>query len=238
MVLTAAMMPLMFMMTVTAAAMIFMLMFVVTVAAAAMMFFVVVMSAATMFLFQFFQICSNRSFSFHSMQQLLTGKLIPGRSNDYSIGITLAQQLHSLIQFIMGNDVRAGKNNDICGFHLVIVELTKVLHINLNLTGIHNSNAEAQLHTFNLIYSGDYIGQFANTGGLNKHTVRMIILNHLCQSLTKISHKRAANASGVHLGNIDTRILQKTAVNADLTEFVLNENQFLPTVAFLNHLFN
>ena len=66
----------------------------------------------------------------------------------------------------------------------------------------------------------------------------MIPLNHLSQSLAKITHKTAANATGIHFGNINPRILQKAAINADLAKLVLNEHQFLCRIAFLDHFLN
>ena len=52
----------------------------------------------------------------------------------------------------------------------------------------------------------------------------MVLLNNLSQRLAEVTHQTAADAAGVHFGNVDARILQETAVNADLTELVLDQH--------------
>ena len=63
----------------------------------------------------------------------------------------------------------------------------------------------------------------------------MVLVNHLLQSLAKVSHQGAANASGIHLPNFNARLLQKTAVNSNFAELIFDEHQFLLAVAFGNH---
>ena len=62
----------------------------------------------------------------------------------------------------------------------------------------------------------------ADTGGLNDDAVRMELLLYLHKRFAEISDKRAADAAGIHLGNLDAGLLQKAAVDADFTEFVLD----------------
>ena len=76
----------------------------------------------------------------------------------------------------------------------------------------------------NFFNSTDHIRQFADTGRLDDHPVRMILRNDLFQRLAKIAYQAAANTAGVHLRNIDAGILQETAVNTDLTELILDKD--------------
>ena len=124
--------------------------------------------------------------------------------------------------------------------YLVIVELTEVLHINLHLAGIHHRNGKAHFHlrTGNLFHSGHHIGKLTNTGRLNENSLGGILGNNLLQSLTEVAHQAAANTAGIHFRDVDACILQKAAVNADLTEFVFDQHQFLTCVGFRDHLFD
>ena len=175
--------------------------------------------------------------SLHGVDQLLTGELIPRRDNQGGGVILLPQQFHSGIQLLLRNGLRSGKDNSRSRLHLVIVELAKVLGIHFNLAGIHNRNGITQGHIIagDLLHSCNNIGQLANTGRLNKNAVGMVFFNDLFQRLAKVAHQRAANAAGVHLRNVDTGILQETAINTDLAKLVLNEDQLLALVAFLDH---
>ena len=56
----------------------------------------------------------------------------------------------------------------------------------------------------------------------------MILVRNLFQRRAEISDKRTADASGVHLPDLYSGILQKSAVYADLTEFILDQDHLLP----------
>ena len=207
---------------------------------------VVIMTAATMTLFvvmvvmvclflQLFQLCGNGCATIHSTQQLGAAELIPGSGHDGSVVIVFPKHFNCLMKLLLGNTIGTGQHDCGSGFHLIVIKLAKVLHINLDLTCIYHRNGIAQGHTLYLFHRCDHIRQLAHTGGLDDDAFRGIGIQRLPQSLTKIAHQGAANAAGVHLRNIDTGILQKTAVNADLTEFVLDQHQLLSCVCLLNH---
>ena len=58
----------------------------------------------------------------------------------------LANQGNACIQLRLCYGVSAGENNGGSSFDLVVVELAKVLHINLDLAGIHHRNGIAKGH--------------------------------------------------------------------------------------------
>ena len=147
----------------------------------------------------------------------------------------LAQHGHGLVQLILGNGIGTGEDNGGSSLNLVIVELTEILGVDLHLTGIGNSHGITQLHILHLLHGSNHIRQLANAGGFDNHPVGVILGNHLLQSLTEVTHQAAADAAGVHLGNIDAGLLQETAVNADLTKFIFNQHQLLAAVTFRNH---
>ena len=210
------------------------LLMVMMVTAAAMMLMLMVM---LMGFFQFFQLCSQGRLAFHSGNQLLAGQITPGSGDDGSLLIMLPQQGNCCIQLCLGNRIGTGENNGRCGFDLVIVELTKVLHIDLYLACIHHSHGVAQGDFIggDLLYSTNNIRQLAHAGGFDDDTVRIVLLDHLGQCLTEVSHKRAADAAGVHFSDIDACILQEAAINTNFTEFIFDENQFLTLIGLLDH---
>ena len=45
---------------------------------------------------------------------------------------------------------------------------------------------------------------------------------YLLQGLGEIADERTANTAGIHFRNIESRVLQKSAVNSDFTELVFD----------------
>ena len=58
------------------------------------------------------------------------------------------------------------------------------------------------------------------------------------QSGAEITHQRAADAAGVQLIDLDAGLLQEAAVNADLTELVLDQHHLLTLKSVLQKLFD
>ena len=188
--------------------------------------------------FQTGQLRCQRCLAFHGLHQLLAGQLRPGGGDDGSRLVALPQHLNRGIQLGLGNGIGTGQDDGRGGLHLVVVEFSKVFGVNLDLACIHHSHGVAQSYigTGNLIHGADHIRQLAHTGGLDDNPVGMVLPDDLFQSLSEVTHQRAADAAGVHLGNVDARVLQESAVDADFTEFILNQYQLLALVALGDHL--
>ncbi len=196
------------------------------------------MMVMMVFLFQPGQLSSQCCLTLHCLQQLRTGQLVPGRGDDGSMVIMLPQHGHCSIQLLLRNRIGPGEDDGGGSFDLVIVELAKVLHVYLYLAGVHNRHGIAQRHfcARHLLGSSDHIRQLAHAGGFNDDPVGVILADDLLQSLAKVAHQRAADTAGVHFGNVDTGLLQKTAVDADLTELIFNQDQLLAGIGLLDHL--
>ena len=236
-VLIVMVMMLMVMVVATAIAMliVMVMMLMVMVMATAIAVLIVMMQAL---LLQASQLSSQRCLALHCLQQLLAAEILPGSGNDGSDLVQLTDQLHSLVQLGSGDGAGTRKDDGGSGLDLVVVELTKVLTIDLDLVGIGNGNRITQLDLSagDLIHRTDHIGKLANTGRLNDHAVRIVLSDDLLQRLAKVAHQAAANAAGVHFGNVDTGLLQEAAVNADLAKLIFDEHQFLTLVALGDHL--
>ena len=151
-----------------------------------------------------------------------------------------AQQGHNILQLLFGHAGGTGQDDTAGVFDLIVEELTEVLHIHFALVGVgHRGKAveDGVLH-LQALNGTDDVGQFAHAGGLDQNAVGMVLLQHLTQGLAEIAHQAAADAAGVHLGDLDAGILQETAVNADLAELILDEHQLFALIGLLNELFN
>ena len=204
-----------------------------------LMFLVVFLCRQTLHL-QPGQFRRQAGLAFHGLEQLLAGQGIPGGGDNGGHTVVLPEHGHGSIQLGLGNGIGPGQDNGGGGFHLVVVELSKVLHIHLDLARIGNRHGIAQgdLVIGDLVHGADHIGQLAHTGGLNENPVGIVFRNHLGQGLAEVAHQGAADAAGVHLRNIDACILEEAAVNADLAELVFNQHQLLALVALGNQLFD
>ena len=211
--------------------MVFMLMIV---AAAAVLVMLMVMMLVVCVL-QLFQLCCNSGLAFHGLHQLLTGQLIPGGGDHSSFCIVLAQHGHSLVQLILGNGIGAGQNDRGCGLDLIVIELTEVLGVDLHLASICHRNGIAQFHILHLLHSCNHIRQLAHAGRFDDHPVGMILADYLLQCLAEVAHQAAADAAGVHLGDVNAGFLQETAVDADLAEFIFDQHQLLAAIALGDH---
>ena len=151
--------------------------------------------------------------------------------------IMLPQHCNGIIQLCLRNIGSTGEDDGGGCFDLIVIELPKVLHINLDLTGIGNSHFIANDHIVagDLFHSGHHIAELANAGGFNHNTVGVVLLDNLSQCLAEVTHQGAADAAGIHLRDVNAGILQKAAVDADFAKFVFNQNKIFALVGFLNH---
>ncbi len=85
-----------------------------------------------------------------------------------------------------------------------------------------------------VLHRPDHVAQFPDAGGLDENPVRMELPQHLLKGLPEIPHQAAADAAGVHLRDLDPRILQKAAVDGDLAKLVFNEHQLLSLKSLLD----
>jgi hypothetical protein len=102
------------------------------------------------------------------------------------------------------------QDNGIGAFYLIVEELTEVLHVNLALGGIYYGNKAVQLYgnlLSDTLYGTDDIRQLAYAGGLDQDAIRVELGQYLLQSSAEIANQRAADTTGIHLGNLNTGIL-------------------------------
>ncbi len=66
----------------------------------------------------------------------------------------------------------------------------------------------------------------------------MVLGDDLLKGPAEVAHQRAADAAGVHLGDVDARVLEEAPVDADFAELVFDEDQLLSLVALGDHFFD
>ena len=81
------------------------------------------------------------------------------------------------------------KNYRRCISNLIVIELTKVLHIHLTLINVGNGGEAIQLciGSLNRLYRLDNVGELTNSTRLNNNSVGMELVKHLSKRLGKIS---------------------------------------------------
>ncbi|MPM73159.1 hypothetical protein SDC9_120135 [bioreactor metagenome] len=55
----------------------------------------------------------------------------------------------------------------------------------------------------NALHRANHVRQFTHAGRLNQNAVGRILGQHLFKCLAKVTHQAAADAAGVHFGDLD-----------------------------------
>ena len=177
----------------------------------------------------------------HGGDDLGPGELVPGGGEDSRLGVVGTQ--HGYVGGQLGLVHVLGPAEEDSGgvLHLVVEELAKVLHIDLALHRVHHGDKAVQLHIQVLghaFHGAGHVAQLAHAGGLDDDAVGVVLLHHLLQGGAEITHQRAADAAGVQLIDLDAGLLQEAAVDADLTELVLDQNDLLAGKGLLDEFFD
>ena len=172
----------------------------------------------------------------HGLTDLLAAELGPGRGDQAGVVVQALQQLHSGGGFGLARRVGAAEDDQVGVFHLVVEKLAEVAHIHAALAGIHHGDLGADVRALHLFHGLGHVGQLAHAGRLDDDAVGGKVLHHLFQGLGKVAHQGAADAAGVHLGDLHAGILQKAAVNGDLAELVFDQNQLFAFIALSDEL--
>ena len=178
----------------------------------------------------------------HGGDDLGPGELVPGGGEDGGLGVFGAQQIDGGVQLALVHALGAGEENGGGVFHLVVEELAEVLHVDPGLGGVHHGDEAVELKLRGLLlhplHGGDHVGQFSYAGGLDDDAVGGVVLQHLLQGGAEVAHQGAADAAGVHLGDLHPGVLQKAAVNADLAELVFDQHELFAPEGFVDQLFD
>ena len=176
----------------------------------------------------------------HGFENCLAVKKLPRRGYDRCRSVAFTQKIYRIRDLLIGCPARMRKHDRGCGANLIHIKLAKILGVHLALAriGYRAKASENHLigkHGRNRPHN---VRKLTDTRGLDQYAIGMILLQNLAERFSEIADKRATNASGIHLRDIDARFLQKAAVNTDLSEFVFNQNDLLARIRFLQKLFD
>ncbi len=179
-------------------------------------------------------ICGERIFDRFS--DLCAGELLPRCGDDLGVVVDLADQFDRGIELALGDVAGTGQDDGAGILDLVLVELLEVLEVDLALAGIDNGDGAADLGALDLLDSSYNIRKLADAGWLDEDTVRRELVDNFLQRSAEVADQGAADAAGVHLGDLDAGFFQEAAVDADLSEFILDEDELLSIVAIGDEL--
>ena len=166
--------------------------------------------------------------AFHGGEQLLAGQVLPRGGDDAGVLIQAAQHSNVLVEALLRALSRAGQQDGTGMRHLILEKLTEVLEVHLGLERVNNGYKAVQLNLeVRVLYRSDNVRQLADAGRLDQDAVRMVLVHNIVQRLAEVANQRAADAACVHLVYNNAGILEEAAVNADLTELVLDQNNLL-----------
>ena len=166
--------------------------------------------------------------AFHGGEQLLAGQVLPRGGDDAGVLIQAAQHGNGLVEALLRALSRAGQQDGTGMRHLILEKLTEVLEVHLGLERVNNGYKAVQLNLeVRVLYRSDNVRQLADAGRLDQDAVRMVLVHNIVQRLAEVANQRAADAACVHLVYNNAGILEEAAVNADLAELVLDQNNLL-----------
>lgn len=173
----------------------------------------------------------------------LAVQLVPRSRQNGGVGVLLAQHRGGSLELFLRELLRAGKNDRAGGLDLVVVELTEVLHIDLDLAGVGHGDIAVELELAQALVDGaldgdDDVRELADAARLNEDAVGVELRHDLFERLVEVTDEGAADAARGHLGDLDAGLLQKAAVDVDLAEFVLDQHELFAAVGFRDQLFD
>ena len=175
---------------------------------------------------------------FDSLEDLNSRELVPGRGDDLRMIVDRADEFYGLIELVLCDVARTAEDYRSRVLDLVFIEFLEVLEVNAALGSVDDSNSSADLSAFNALDCSNDVREFAYAGGLDEDPVGRELIDDFLEGRAEIAYEAAADTAGVHLGDLDARFLEETAVDSDLAEFVLDEDKLCSVVSVSNELFD
>ena len=101
---------------------------------------------------------------------------------------------------------------------------------------VDNRAVAVQFQSFHCLDDLQDIGKLSDTGRLDQNVIGMIGIEDHLQCGFEVSLQRAADASTVDFIDLNAGFLQESTVDADLTELVLYQDDFLSGKNVFNQL--
>ena len=177
----------------------------------------------------------------HDGDDLCAGQDGPVGGDDGGGGVLLCQQGDGGSDLLLTGVAGAAQDDAGRMADLVVIELTEVLHIHLDLVHVGDGDKAVQDDGQILgdaLDGAGHVGQLADARRLNEDAVRVVGLDNLLQCLAEVADQAAADAAGVQLIDLNAGLAHEAAVDADLAEFVLDQDDLLTGEGLLDELFD
>ena len=177
----------------------------------------------------------------HDGDDLCAGQDGPVGGDDGGGGVLLCQQGDGGSDLLLTGVAGAAQDDAGRMADLVVIELTEVLHIHLDLVHVGDGDKAVQDDGQILgdaLDGAGHVGQLADARRLNEDAVRVVGLDDLLQCLAEVTDQAAADAAGVQLIDLNAGLAHEAAVDADLAEFVLDQDDLLTGEGLLDELFD
>ena len=177
----------------------------------------------------------------HDGDDLCAGQGGPVGGHDGGGGVLLSQQGDGGSDLLLAGVAGAAQDDAGRMADLVVVELAKVFHIHFDLVHVGDGDKAVQDDRQALghaLHSAGNVGQFTNTRRLDEDAVGVVGLDDLFQRLAEVADQAAADAAGVQLVDLDAGLTHEAAVDADLAELVLDQDDFLAHERLFDELFD
>ena len=170
-------------------------------------------------------------------ENIRTLQILPIGGDDGHVRVFF-QQRDRLGDFLLVARMR--KDDAACVLHLIGKELAEIFQVHFALFRVDDRTERIQLRVgqSRALHGADHVRQLSDAGRLDDNAVGRVFRRNLFERFCKISDERAADTAGVHLRDLNPRVLQKAAVYADLAELVFDEHDLFALIDFLNELFN
>ena len=187
-----------------------------------------------MLLFLFHDLLHELSLQVHrllkDLQKLFPGKQRHRRGDDGCGGVQFPDHGDGFVDDGLLRDIRSGEDDGGGKLDLVVEELAEVLHVQFALLCVDHGHCGVILHFKLGLHVRDRlhdVRELADAAGLDDNAVRFVLCQDLLQGAGKITYQRAADAAGIHFPDLDPGILQESSVDADLAEFVFDQDDLL-----------
>ena len=172
----------------------------------------------------------------HGLKDLRAGELIPGGGDETGLRVQGLEDLGGL-EDLFGLDGAGAAHDDEVGVgNLIVEEFAEIAGVHFGLARVHDGDLRADVRALHALHRGGDIGQLADARRLDEDTVGGELVHDLFEGLGEVAHQSAADAAGIHLRDLDARVLQEAAVNGDLAELVLDEDELFVLVALRDQL--
>ncbi len=200
----------------------------------------VMMTVLVMLVHKIVQALFKGVLAFCGGKNCLSVDLIPGSRNYRCVLIDGADYIDALLQLVFSDTVGTRKDDSGRIFYLIAVKFRKVLHIHLALACVDHraKSRDRKIVTVRVFDCLDNVGKLTDARRLDNDSVGRKFLFDLRKRLAEITDERATDAARVHLGNFNAGLLEKSAVDSDLTELVFDKNDLLSRISFLDELLN